>query len=154
MDIISFTTLVHAPKEKVQNTMLEDATYRQWTEPFNPTGSFFEGDWSEGSTMRFLGSNPDGTKSGMKSLVKESRPYDFISVQHLGEIRKGEEVLLVGEGTPNTEMFENYTLTEKDGATEVLVELTSSTDFPAEYRNMFESMWPKALEKVKALAES
>jgi len=45
--------------------------------------------------------------------------------------------------------FENYTFMAKDGGTEVLVEL----DTPDEYAEMFEEMWPKALEILKELAE-
>lgn len=44
---------------------------------------------------------------------------------------------------------ENYTFTEKDGVTHVLVELDSKE----EYKNMFEEMWPEALKKLKTLTE-
>ena len=50
MDKLHFAIDVNAPKHKVWDTMLEDSTYRQWTRPFNQNGSWYEGDWSAGST--------------------------------------------------------------------------------------------------------
>jgi hypothetical protein len=46
--------------------------------------------------------------------------------------------------------FENYTFREKNGATEVLVDM----DIDEAHKTMFEDMWPKALEKLKELAEA
>jgi hypothetical protein len=46
--------------------------------------------------------------------------------------------------------MENYTLKEEEGKTVLLVEL----DINAEYKQMFEQMFPKALEQVKILSES
>lgn len=39
MNKLHFEVHINAPKEKVWNMMLEDATYRQWTEVFMP-GSY------------------------------------------------------------------------------------------------------------------
>jgi uncharacterized protein YndB with AHSA1/START domain len=45
---LHFATTINAPKEKVWDTMLQDATFRQWTALFNPNGSsWYEGDWIE-----------------------------------------------------------------------------------------------------------
>ncbi len=145
MEKLHFSILINAPKEKVWNTMLNDETYRLWTTPFME-GSYFEGDWTAGSDMRFLAPDKDGTPSGMYSRIKESRPYDFISIQHLGEVNKGKEISWTQEG----EVLENYTFVDQDGATQVLIDL----DGPDELKEMFESIWPKALEKLKDLAES
>ncbi len=40
-------------------------------------------------------------------------------------------------------------LLEKDGGTEVIVDVDSNEEF----KKMFEETWPKALEKLKELAE-
>ena len=39
--------------------MLADDTYREWTSAFHP-GSYYKGDWSEGSKILFLGPGDDG----------------------------------------------------------------------------------------------
>ena len=46
--------------------------------------------------------------------------------------------------------FENYTFAEKDGGTEVNIDMDIVNE---EYKEMFEGMWPKALLKLKELAE-
>jgi uncharacterized protein YndB with AHSA1/START domain len=155
MQTLHFSILINAPKEKVWNTMLEDETYREWTSAFSPEGSYYEGGWNEGDEILFLGGdgNKEGAVSGMISRIKESKPFDFVSIQHLGEIHNGEKKLWYGEGTVNSEAFENYTFEEKDGGTEVIVDLTASDGFPYNMEEMFKDMWPKALQSLKEIAE-
>ncbi|HYE22158.1 MAG TPA: SRPBCC domain-containing protein [Verrucomicrobiae bacterium] len=148
MEKLHYSIIIDAPKEKVWKTMLEDKTYREWTEAFNQ-GSYYEGEWKAGSDIRFLGPEKDGTVSGMISRIRESRPFDFLSIQHLGEINHGKETMYA-EGGQNVEAFENYTFNDKDGTTELLVDL----DSPEQYAKMFNDMWPKALEKLKQISES
>jgi hypothetical protein len=44
---------------------------------------------------------------------------------------------------------ENYTFEERNGITHLSVELDSDD----KYREMFQDIWPKALQKLKQLAE-
>lgn len=148
MERLHFSAVINAPKQKVWETMLNDATYREWTAVFNPGGSFYEGKWETGADMRFYGPDQNGVLGGMISKIKEARPYDFVSIQHVGEMSKGQERMYTTEEQGNG-LFENYTLIEKDGATEVLVDL----DILAEYKDMMADLWPKALEKLKEMAE-
>ena len=146
MNTLNFSIFINAPKEKVWPTMLGDVTYRQWTKPFNET-SYYEGDWSEGSKILFLGTDKDGkNEGGMVSRVVRNIPFEYVSIQHLGMIENGVEKPWeeAGEG------FENYTLTEEDGGTQLDIELTN---LPDEYVEMMNTMWPKALEVLKTLAE-
>lgn len=149
MEKLHFSIVINAPKQKVWETLINDATYREWTAPFNSTGSYFEGEWTTGSEMRFLGPNEDGTVSGMLSKIIEARPYDFISIQHMGEIIKGEDKIWTEEELKGTIPLENYTLNEVEGNTEVLIDL----DVNEEWKSMMENTWPKALDKLKEIAE-
>lgn len=150
MEKLEFSIEIDAPKQKVWDTMLNDQTYRQWTEVFNPSGgSYYEGDWSAGSKMRFLGPDEEGNLRGMFCLVRENRPYEFISLQHLGELINGEEKPWPEEMTNGQRIHENYTLRESGYKTEVVVSLDTNEQF----KEMFQDMWPKALEKLKELAE-
>ncbi|MCC2630849.1 MAG: hypothetical protein K0S38_658 [Candidatus Paceibacter sp.] len=149
MHKIHFTQFINAPREKVWDTMLGDATYREWTTAFNP-GSYFKGDWSEGSKILFLGPDPvTGKESGMSSRIKENRKYEFVSIEHVGIVGDGVEDTTSEFAKKWTPAFENYTFIEKDGGTEVQVDI----DMSEEFKEMFEQMWPKALEKLKELAE-
>ncbi len=125
-------------------TMLEDATYRIWTATFMP-GSYFEGDWREGSTMRFLAKHEDSDKvSGMKAHVRANKTHEFISLEHFAEIHEDVEHPWAETG------FENYTFRESADGTTVIVDMLN---VPDEYAGMFEESWPAALIQLKELAE-
>ncbi len=148
MDKLNFSIEINAPKEKVWQTMLDDKTYRLWTEPFMP-GSYYKGDWNQGSKILFLGPGEKG-EGGMVSRIKENKKYEFISIEHLGVVKDGIEDTTSDEVKAWAGALENYTFKEKDGKTEVVID----TDSNEEYSEMFNGMWPKALQKLKELAEN
>ncbi len=150
MEKLTFTTIINASSEKVWHAMLDDATYREWTKPFNE-GSHYEGEWETGSEMRFIGIDDKGKESGgMYSRIKEARPYEFVSIEHLGMINEAGEIDTTSEAVKKwTPAFENYTFIENDGDTEVLVEI----DISDEWKDMFNEMWPKALAILKEITE-
>ena len=81
MERLHFSIDINAPREKVWNTMLEDQTYREWTSEFMP-GSYYEGDWSQGSKITFLGPDEKGKLGGMVARVTENRRPERIAVEH------------------------------------------------------------------------
>ncbi|MDR8393731.1 SRPBCC domain-containing protein [Aliifodinibius sp. S!AR15-10] len=145
MQKLHFSVKVNAPKEKVWDTMLGEESYKQWTDVFMER-SYYEGSWSQGSKIRFLAPDEEGNMQGMVSRIKENREYEYVSIEHLGFIQNGEEETS-GDWAG---ALENYTFREKNGQTEVLVDM----DTEEEYAEMFQEMWPKALEKLKKLAET
>lgn len=150
MQKIHHSIFINAPREKVWNTMLGDETYRQWTVPFNP-GSYYVGSWEQGSEIRFLGPNPGGEgEGGLLSRIVENRLYEFISIEHIGMIENGVEDTTSDKVKSWMPLFENYTFIEKDGGTEVIIDL----DMKEEYKEMFDEMWPKALQILKEISES
>jgi uncharacterized protein YndB with AHSA1/START domain len=148
METIQFSILINAPKEKVWHTMLDKPTYQQWTKAFSE-GSDYEGSWEKGHEIRFVGPGKDGQPEGMYSRIKENIPYQFVSIEHLGHIKGGIVDTTSEEVKKWTPSFENYTFTEKDGQTEIKVEMQT----PPDYKSMFEEMWPKALKELKSLCE-
>jgi hypothetical protein len=149
MKTVSFNILINADKQKVWNTMLDDKTYREWTKAFHE-GSYYEGTWEEGSEIRFIGPAEDGKTGGMYSRIKKNVPYEFISIEHLGTINNGVIDTTSEEVKKWTPAFENYTFTEKEGQTEVKVDM----EVAPEYESMFNEMWPRALQSLKTLCES
>jgi uncharacterized protein YndB with AHSA1/START domain len=144
MKNLRYSIHINASREKVWDAMLSDATYREWTAAFMP-GSYFEGDWSEGSVMRFLAKDPEtGKAGGMVSRVKENRSQEFISLEHYAELHDDVEQPWPESG------FENYTFAETEGGTDVTVDMLN---VPDEYAGMFDDSWPKSLEKLKEIAE-
>lgn len=144
MKTLHFEKNILAPAEKVWNTMLEDETYRQWTRAFTE-GSHYKGSWEEGAKILFL--DPDN--NGMVSIIAENRTHEFISIKHIGVIKDGEEDTESDEANKWAPAYENYTFEEEDGKTKLSVDM----DIEEEYEAMFKEIWPKALEKLKQLAE-
>lgn len=148
MQKLQFSISINAPKEKVWHTMLDDASYREWTTAFNP-GSYYKGDWSEGSKMLFLGPDPKtGKEGGMVSRIGQNKPYEFLSIEHLGLVLNGVEDT-TSEEAKKWAAFENYTFTENAGVTELQIEMDTAEEMAEE----FNKMWPAALQKLKEMSE-
>lgn len=145
MEKLNFSIDINAPKEKVWKTLWDDATYRKWTSVFSE-GSHAETDWKEGSKVLFL----DEKGSGMVSKIEKIRPNEFISFQHLGEVKNRVEDTESDKVKGWAGAHENYTLKENNGTTELLVDM----DMNEEYKDMFMKMFPKALQQVKELSEN
>ncbi len=149
MQKIHFSITINAPKEKVWETMLGDATYREWTKVFHP-GSYYEGTWEEGSKILFLGPDVgENGVSGMVSRIKENRKYEFISIEHLGLVANGVEDTTSEEAKKFAPAYENYTFNEMGGVTELSVDM----EIGDAYKDMFDETWPKSLQALKELAE-
>lgn len=143
---LHYSITINAPREKLWDVMLQDETYRQWTAPFQE-GSYYKGSWDEGSTIQFLGPDKDGTEGGMYAIIAENRPAEFLSIKHLGEIHNGVEQPWPVESDGR----ENYTLIDKDDATELQIDLLN---LPVDMKDMFDDMWPQALAKLKEIVEA
>lgn len=148
MERLQFSIRIQAPREQVWHTMLDDATYREWTQVFH-AGSHFVGGWEQGSTIRFLAPEDDGSTSGMISMVEEVRPPEFVSLRMLGEVVNGVDDTTSDRVKSWAGGREQYTFREDNGSTEVVVEV----DTTAEFKDYFLQAWPKALERLKVIAE-
>lgn len=148
MKKLHFSININAPKEKVWDVMLGEESYKKWTDVFM-AGSHYKGDWNEGSKILFLAPNDSGEMEGMVSRIKENRQYEYVSIEHLGMVQNGKEDTSSDDVKKWAGTLENYTFKESNGTTEVLVDMDSND----EYKEMFEEMWPKALQKLKRIAE-
>lgn len=140
MKKLEFTIEIQAPKEKVWEALWKDENYRNWTSVFQE-GSYYESDLLEGSEIQFL--SPGG--NGMFGMVEKVVPYEKMYFLHKGDVKEGEKQA----ETYGDEAIERYDLTEKGNHTE----LTATLNAPDEYLTYFADVFPKALEKLKLLAE-
>lgn len=144
MEKLNFNIIIHAPRERVWNVLWNDATYREWTSAF-AEGSHAISDFRKGSKVLFL----DGNGSGMVSRVADVRIPEFMSFEHLGEVKNGVEDTESEKVKAWAGSKENYTLRDLNEQTELLIEM----DIDKEYKDMFQQLWPKALQKIKDVAE-
>lgn len=129
---------IAAPVPEVWRTMLSPDTYRVWTAAFCE-GSYFEGSWEQGSTIRFL--IPSG--EGMLAEIAENRLHEFISIRQIACIGQDSQ-------EPFAEpAFENYTFHQTGEGTTLEIDI----DVLDEHVAMFEEMWPRAPGLLKGLCE-
>src|SRR5438128_2050680 len=139
-----FKISIDAPPQKVWELLWNAESYPLWTSVFSED-SRAETDWQKGSKVLFLNKNNDG----MVSAIAENRPPEFMSIEHLGTVKNGVEDVDSPENKEWAGAKENYTLKPVDGKTESVVDM----DLTEEYKDYFMDAWPKALDKVKELAE-
>jgi uncharacterized protein YndB with AHSA1/START domain len=144
MKTLQFNITIKADRKTVWDTMLSPETYRLWTAEF-AEGSYFEGSWAAGARIRFL--VPSG--SGMTSIIAENRPWEYLSIKHLGYINNGVEDTESESVRSWAPAFENYSLSEDGAATELNVAMQVTPEF----EDYMVKTWPKALAKLKAICE-
>ena len=149
MEKLRQTIFINAPRARVWDVMLQDSTYRDWTSAFHP-GSYYKGDWSEGSKILFLGPSADGAgEGGMVSRIRENRSHEYISIEHLGIVQNGVEDTESAAAKAWAPAYENYTFADSNGGTELTIEM----DIQAEEKENFGKLWADALSRLKTIAE-
>ena len=141
MPHLQYSIDIDAPREQVWTVLWSDTTYRDWTSVFSE-GSYAVSDWNEGSKIQFL--DPGG--SGMSAIIDRKQPNELMSFRHVAEIQNGQEQ----PPAAWSGAMETYTLATHGDGTRLTVDL----DVTDEYRASFEQMFPKALQRVKSLAEN
>jgi uncharacterized protein YndB with AHSA1/START domain len=143
-----FEVAINSKAGEVYKTMLDEKTYNEWTAEFNPT-SHFKGSWEKGSKILFLGTDRNGKTGGMVSRIKENIPEKYLSIEHMGIVQDGKEIVCGPEIDGWAGSLENYTFTAANGQTLVEVDIDSNNDF----KSYFSEKWPKALSRLKTICE-
>lgn len=138
-----YSVEIKADREKIWDVLWKEGTYRDWTSAFSAGSHMVAEDLAQGSKVQFL--DPNG--AGMYSVVEEHIPGRSLVFKHLGEIRNGEEQ--PAEKSNWSGAREIYTLTGTDGVNKLDVDI----DISGEEATMFDTVFPKALARVKELAE-
>lgn len=100
--------------------------------------------------MLFIGPDPQsGVKGGIVSEIAENKPNEFMSIKHIGIYANGTEDTTSDEAKKWSPAYENYTFTQNGDSTELSID----QDMADEYVEMFQKMWPEALQNIKMFAE-
>jgi len=142
MPKLHYATKIEAPREKVWHTLWDDKTFRSWAGIIDE-GTYMAGELKEGSEVQFI-SSVNGY--GVTSLVEKLVPNEFVLFRHMADTKDS--------GTQEREKdwsggTESHSLTEENGVTTLTVEF----DVPTELEDIFKDRMPKALERIKMLAE-
>ena len=139
---MKFTIEIQASKEKVWNTLWQDATFREWAGLIDP-GTYMVGELQQGNEVQFISAE---NGYGVTSLVAEVTPNEYLLLKHQADTKYTGTAEREKEWTGGNE---SYALTEKDGITTVV----AAFDVPQELEDYFNNAYPKALQRVKELAE-
>lgn len=148
MKKIRFSIDINAPQIDVWQAVIQDNAYRQWTEVF-AVGSHFVGEWKTGSKMQFLGPDEQGNLGGMSSIIAVFTPHECISIKHVGFVKNGVEDTESDQVKAWEGAHENYTFIPIANGTRFEIEM----DTIPEYEGYFNDTWPKALTRLKEVAE-
>ena len=145
MKKLEFKIDINASAKKVWDTMLHPETFKEWISAAYP-GSYYKGQWKKGEDIKFLSSNNDGTLA----TITELTPYEYILAKHIAVInRDGTEDRNSEQAKSWIGTTEAYTFTERNGKTEVKVEVNTKP----EWEKMFNDGWSKGLKKLKEITE-
>ncbi len=142
MKEIQFSIEINASKERVWATLWEDITFRDWANIIDE-GTYMKGVMKEGNEIQFISSI---SGYGVTSLIEKLNPNEFVLFRHGADTKERGKQEREKEWNGGTE---SYYLTEKNGVTALIVK----TDVPQEQEETFNTRFPRALERIKTLAE-
>jgi len=143
MKEFQYTIQINATKERVWTTLWDDLTFRDWAGIIDE-GTYMKGEMIEGNRIQYI-SSVNGY--GVTSLIEKLIPNVFIQLRHCADTKESGAQEREKEWTGGTE---SYSLVEKNGVTTLIF----ITDFPEELEEILSVSFPKALERVRTLAES
>lgn len=145
MKNLQYNVHINASKQKVWEIMTQPDTYKEWTAVSWP-GSYYEGAWKEGEKIKFI--SKDG--SGTLALIETVRLFEYIGAKHIAVLLEGGKEDYdsdIAKGWVG--ILENYTFEEKDGGTDLTVNITTNPN----WQKMFDDGFPNALKELKKICE-
>ncbi|MDO5654991.1 MAG: hypothetical protein Q4G27_02495 [Flavobacteriaceae bacterium] len=139
MQILTFTIEIQASPQKVWNALFDPQNYRLWTNAFHP-GTYYLGELKEKNEILLL----TNEGHGMFSILDTYKPFEQLTFMHQGEIVDGKKAEVIYENA-----FESYFLHEIKNGTQLNVSLNCEE----EYIEKMNQLFPKALKRVKEIAE-
>lgn len=139
MKNLEYQIQIHATAEKVWDVLFTQDSDKNWKSAVNE-GSFFEGNWEEGTIMKFL----DSENNGMYNLVEKNIPNQELKMKHIGWI-------LNGELSPQN--WEDSTIEYLLKPNENGILLTAKINALDEFVDFFNSKYPQNFQNIKNLAE-
>lgn len=142
MNELQFSIEINAPTARVWDTLWQDETFRDWASIIDPE-TYMVGDLQEGNELQFISA---ASGYGVTSRVEKLVVGKFLRLRHRADTQDDGKRAREDEWTGGEE---SYSLAEKDDTTT----LTVAFDVPPEMEEMFRVNYPKALARVKVLAE-
>jgi uncharacterized protein YndB with AHSA1/START domain len=140
-----FQAEMQARPEKVWQALWGKQSYSDWTAHFCP-GSYYSGEMKQGTRIHFLTPSGEGIYSDI-GYLKENK---LMIISHIGYMHQNQELPMDEATRMWTGSYETYILKEVEGKTLLTVEV----DTLDEYIQHMNESFPKALARLKEIAES
>lgn len=142
MQKMIFSINIEAPRKKVWDTLWDDTTFRDWGNIIDE-GQYMVGEVKEGNEVQFMSSSG----YGVTSLIEKLIPNEFVLIRQRADTQNSGKQAREKEWTGGTE---SYSLKENNNSTTLKV----SIDVPSGLEELFQDRFPRALGRVKELAEN
>lgn len=142
MQEMQFSIRIKAPRATVWEMLWDDEAFRDWGNIIDE-GQYMVGEIKEGNEVQFISA---ASGMGVTSLVEKCSPGEFVLFRQLADTIDSGKREREKEWTGG---MESYRLAEENGITDLTVKI----DIPAGQEETFRVRLPKALERLKALAE-
>lgn len=123
-------------------------TYTKWCEPFC-VGTFYEGQWRVGNTVRFIGLDENGVRGGMVSEVVAYEAGHHVTFRHKGFVQGDQDVFDTPEVAAWAGCEEGYVL---EGGPDVYT-LHVKCQVTDDMYDWMDATWTEAVGRIKAIAE-
>jgi len=142
---LEYSIDIEASSERIWNALWNDEYYRDWSSVFGAGSHFLVDDWSEGSSIMFLGTD----KGGIYSNIERYLPKKVVQFKHIGVVKDGQAQPIDEEVKKWTGCTETYSLNENDDRITLLVEI----DVMDEHMEFMKNKLSLALDVVKKNSE-
>ncbi len=140
---MQFSIEIYGTKERVWDTLWHDKTFRDWASIIDPE-TYMVGELKEGNEIQFISA---ANGYGVTSMVEKFVANKFLQLRHSADTQDTGKRVREKDWTGGKE---SYRLLENNGTTT----LTVAFDVPEKLEEYFKENYPKALERIKELAES
>lgn len=144
----TYSIEIDAPREVIWKLLVGRDSFGKWCEPFSPRPLFYEGEWALGQEIKYLTTTKEGLRVGTIGTIDEYVPNSHSRCTFSGVVENGQETR--GGDSEWIGTREQYDLTGDSAP----YTLTVVGDFTDDMVDFFDDTWPKALQALKALAES
>lgn len=138
MTNLHYKTVLNNSPEYVFEKLFDKQVFKQWTRIFNPT-SDYSGTFGLGEEILFH----DADGNGMLTLITQYEINKTIKFVYIASLNNGQKTLF-----QTTENYECYTFTNNGNHT---MTFDIDLNIPDEYVEMFEEMWPIAINYIQDL---
>lgn len=145
MKTLEFKIQINATPQKVWKALLDEESYKQWTNHFCEGSYYKTTNLTQGNKIQFL--MPDG--QGMYSVIDKMDVNKTIAFRHLGDIKNFVELPIDAKTEVWTNAMETYSLTANQWGTE----LTATVEIIEPHAEFMNKTFPLALQELKNISE-